>query len=150
MPFDRHNYRSISVWYSQENRTAAPRKRKTTFSCQTTTTEISTWLRQASAILTLPGTRTGQLRHSKFVLDTQLLAFGEAGKRICKVKPLSGKGRNPHRSSRLSPWWQHSCCPRGSKHPSVNGAIYTEPKHTQGLPQFRSDQSLVFLSPHSL
>lgn len=47
----------------------------------------------ASAILALPGTGTGQPGHSKFVLDTQLLAFGEAGKRICKVKPFSGKGR---------------------------------------------------------
>lgn len=97
MPFDRNNYKSISVWYSQEKRTAVPRKGKTTFSCQTTTNEISTWLRQASAILALPGTGTGQPGPSKFVLDTQPLAFGEAGKRICKVKPLSGKGR----SSRL-------------------------------------------------
>lgn len=95
MPFDCHNYKSISVWYSQENRTAAPRKRKTTFSCQTTTTEISTWPRRASTILALPGTCTGQPGHSRFVLDTQLLAFGEAGKRICKVKPLSGKRRKP-------------------------------------------------------
>lgn len=102
MPFDHHNYKSISVWYSQENRAAVPRKRKTTFSCQTTTTEISTWRRQASTILALPGTGTGQLGHSKFVLDTQLLAFGEAGKRICKVRPLSGKGRRPCHGSRLS------------------------------------------------
>lgn len=84
------------------------------------------------------------------VLDTQLLTFGEAGKRICKVKPLSGKGRKPHHSSSLSAWLQHRCYTQGSEHPSVNSVIYTEPKHTQGLPQLCGDPSPSFLSPHSL
>lgn len=63
IPFDHHNYSGISAWYSWENETAAPRNRKTTFSCQATTTEVSTGLRQEAG------------RHSSHSLKEQASSY---------------------------------------------------------------------------
>lgn len=98
MPFDHCNYNGMAARYSQENETTAPRKRKTTFSCQATTTEASARLGQAGAVPALPKADTGLPGRVGFVLDTQ-----RAGGEPARSSLFRAGHETP--GQKVSPFW---------------------------------------------